>query len=353
MFKRLPFTLALATSVALCQSSAPPAATTTAPLAFEVATIKPAPPMNPMAIAQGKLHVGMKVDAARVDIGYVALGELLMMAYKIKKHQLVAPDWAFTERYDILAKMPEGANKDQVPQMLQQLLSDRFGLKIHHENKEQSVYALVVGKGGPKMKPTPPEEEGPTPEEVEKAKAADAAKKDDNGEPKEPAKPPALPGKGGMVFEAGGTQMRVNQNPDGKGATINTAGQGTMKMSMGENGTMRMEYSKLNMEAFSAMLTTFADHPVMDQTELKGNYQVSLELSMDMLRGIAAKSGMAVPMGPGAGAEGGKADAAPTAADPSGSLFSSVQQLGLKLDAKKMSFDTIVVDHLEKTPTEN
>src|SRR5215831_5874358 len=135
MYKRLPFTLAAGLFVTAAFAQTPPVAavatSTATPLAFEVATIKPAPPINPMAIAQGKLHVGMKIDAARVDIGFLSLGDLVMAAYKIKRHQVVAPDWAFTERYDILAKMPEGSNKDQVPEMLQTLLADRFGMKFH------------------------------------------------------------------------------------------------------------------------------------------------------------------------------------------------------------------------------
>ncbi len=347
MSKLLPFSLILGLAATAAFAQTAPTTTPQAPgrasLSFEVATIKPAPPLNPMAIAQGKLHVGMKIDAARVDIGYLAVGEMIMVAYKVKRHQLVAPDWAFTERFDILAKMPEGANKDQVPEMLQTLLADRFGLKFHRESKEQAVYALVVGKGGHKMKDAPPEEEAPKP-------AADAQNKDENGEPKEPPKPAPPPGKGGMVFEAGGTQARVTQNADGKGATVAVAGQGQIKMSMGENGTMRMEFTKLNMEAFAELLTRLADRPVIDKTELKGNYQVPLEMTPDMMRGMAARAGMGLPMGP---ADGGKADAAPTAADPSGTLFSTVQQLGLRLDGRKLPIDTIIVDHLEKTPTEN
>jgi len=196
------------------------------------------------------------------------------------------------------------------------------------------------------MKDAPPEEEAPKP-------AAEAEKKDDNGEPKEPAKPAPPPGKGGMVFEAGGTQARVTQNSDGKGATVAVAGQGQIKMSMGENGAMRMEFTKLSMASLSEMLSRFCDRPVIDLTELKGNYQVGIEMSMDMMRSMAAKSGMGFGMMPGAPSGGGAADAAPTAADPSGTIFSSVQQLGLKLDPRKLAVDTIIVDHVEKTPSEN
>src|SRR3954452_12602697 len=133
---------------------------------FEVATIKLAPPLNPAMAAAGKMHVGMNIDAARVDIGYLSLNDLIMVAYKVKQHQVVGPDWMKNQRFDILAKLPEGATKEQVPEMLQGLLAERFGLTFHKEMKEQSVYGLLVGKGGPKMKESAKEDEpAPKPDE--------------------------------------------------------------------------------------------------------------------------------------------------------------------------------------------
>src|ERR1035437_6542153 len=118
------------------------AQTPAAPLAFEVATIKVAETIGPAQIASGKIHVGMKVDAARVDIGYLSLADLIAMAYKVKPFQITGPDWMSAQRFDILAKMPEGATKDDVPVMLQALLAERFKLTLHRENKEH--YGNVV-----------------------------------------------------------------------------------------------------------------------------------------------------------------------------------------------------------------
>jgi uncharacterized protein (TIGR03435 family) len=88
-------------------------------------------------------------------------------------------------------------------------------------------------------------------------------------------------------------------------------------------------------------------------TELKGNYQVALDISMDDIRNAARKVGVAIPnMGPGGGGAG-AASAVPEASDPQGSIFNAVQQLGLKLEPKKHQLPTIVVDHVEKLPTEN
>ena len=55
--------------------------------------------------------------------------------------------------YDIVARLPNGDSKDEIPAMLQSLLQDRFKLAVHRETKNQPVLALVVAKGGPKLQP--------------------------------------------------------------------------------------------------------------------------------------------------------------------------------------------------------
>src|SRR5262249_30571243 len=143
-------------------------------LEFEVASIKPAGPLEKM-VASGQLHVGMHVDGARVDIGSMAVPDLIQIAYKVKRYQLqgAGADGIGAQRWDILAKLPEGAKEDQVPEMLQALLADRFKLQIHRDTKEQSVYALVVGKGGHKMKDAAPDPE-PKPEDPDAPKPSGA-----------------------------------------------------------------------------------------------------------------------------------------------------------------------------------
>src|SRR5881394_244516 len=89
--------------------------------AFEVASIRSAEQITPAMIQAGKLHVGMKIDAGKVDIGYLSLRELIPMAYDVKPFQLTGPDWLSAQRFDILAKLPEGATKEQVPAMLRAL----------------------------------------------------------------------------------------------------------------------------------------------------------------------------------------------------------------------------------------
>jgi uncharacterized protein (TIGR03435 family) len=120
----------------------PSLATAQTRLTFEVATIKPAEPITPQTIAAGKLHVGMNVDGARVDIGFLSLNDLIPIAYKLKPYQVAGPDWMKTQRWDIMAKLPDGATKEQVLEMLQALLEERFGRKAHKEQRESAVWSV-------------------------------------------------------------------------------------------------------------------------------------------------------------------------------------------------------------------
>src|ERR1051326_8017822 len=95
----------------------------------------------------------MKVDAARVDIANLTLMDLMRIAYDVKPYQIVGPEWMRGgERWNVLAKLPDGALQEQVPAMLRALLEERFKLAVNKEPREHSIYALLVGKNGPKMK---------------------------------------------------------------------------------------------------------------------------------------------------------------------------------------------------------
>jgi uncharacterized protein (TIGR03435 family) len=311
--------------------------------AFEVASVKPSGPINPQAIMSGQTRIGMKVDAARVDIGNVSMADLIRIAYRVKAFQVSGPSWITTERYDIQAKLPEGGSPDQVPEMLQALLAERFHLKVHKDSKEQPVLALIVGKNGPKLKESPAETEAPP------APAAEESGK-------------------GFTINAGQGQVHISGNPmQGRGMSI-TGGQfGAMRMTMAKEGGMHMESDRMTMTALVEMLSRFSEKPVVDMTELKGTYQVALDVSMEELMNVARSAGVRIPPGAGAmGAPGGPAGAgvAPGGGDPGrlpgdavggsgASLFTSIQQLGLKLDPRKVPVELIVVDSADKTPTEN
>jgi uncharacterized protein (TIGR03435 family) len=323
---------ALAMGTLLAQTPAGTSAPSPAKVEFEVASIKTAVPIQTQVMS-GKMHIGMTVDAGRVDFGGLSLADLIPIAFKVKAYQVSGPSWMSSDRFDITAKIPEGVSKEQIPEMLQALLVDRFKMTFHKEGKEQAIYELVVGKGGPKMKESEPEPATPP-----------AA---------EPAKGPAAITVGG----ADGSQVRVT--PTTNGATVSgVGGMGKMRVTPGTDGTMRMEASGVKMAALAEMLTRFTDKPVFDKTGLTGSYDISLELSIAELMATARAAGMMPPgagMGRGGMPAGAGSSAPATASDPSGggSVFQSVQQLGLKLEPKRQMNDVIVIDHLEKAPTEN
>jgi uncharacterized protein (TIGR03435 family) len=77
---------------------------------------------------------------------------LIPYAYEVAFYQIEgAPSWVDSHKYDIIARPPEGSSEYQVRLMLQQLLTDRFGLKFHRERKEITGYAFVLAKVGPKL----------------------------------------------------------------------------------------------------------------------------------------------------------------------------------------------------------
>jgi uncharacterized protein (TIGR03435 family) len=305
---------ALGSALLVSSFAQPPAA---AP-AFDVASIKPSEPITQATIAAGRLHAGMKIDSARVDIGNFPLMQLICKAYDVKPYQVQGPPWLMSgQRFDIVANMPPGATREQVPQMLQMLLAERFKLVIRRDSKEQTVYGLVVGKGGIKMK------------ESEEIKPAE-------GEAPNPA-------------VTGSSSVTINQTQGG--AVVSDGSGRKQKMSMAPDGkSMRLEASGITLAELAEGLSPMTDHPVIDMTGLKGKYDVTLDISMQDLMAAARAAGAAVPGAPAGGDPGKPADAA---SDPGGSIFNAIQTLGLKLEPRKSAMVTIVVEHVEKMPTEN
>src|SRR5580704_4785794 len=112
-----------------------------AKLEFEVASVRPSAPQGVGA----RVDVGFHLDGSQVHIASLPLRDYIAMAYKVKTYQITGPD-RIADRFDLNAKLPAGSNSDQIPEMVLAFLTDRFGLKAHHEQKELPVYALVLGK---------------------------------------------------------------------------------------------------------------------------------------------------------------------------------------------------------------
>ncbi len=94
------------------------------------------------------------VDRNLANFTCQSLGQLVSYVFGMLPDQITGVDWsAFSERFDIAAKLPEGAKTDQVPEMVLSLLEERFNLMFHRGSREGLIYALVAAKGGPKLKP--------------------------------------------------------------------------------------------------------------------------------------------------------------------------------------------------------
>jgi uncharacterized protein (TIGR03435 family) len=209
-----------------------------APPAFEVASIKPA--------AAGTQV--MRANNSRLDFSYVSLKELVVQAYKLPRARVKAPDWMDGAHFDIVAKIPEGVvAKEQVPAMLRTLLAERFKLKVHRETKEQTVYALVVAKGGPKLK---------------KAEVAGDAKLGPDGKPR-------------------------------------PAGPGIVNMAMSGPTTVHLEMRRTTMPLLSEFLSSHLHRVVVDETGIAGDYDIDLDApAMDEPGGAASGPNTAGPPPP-------------------------------------------------------
>jgi uncharacterized protein (TIGR03435 family) len=125
-------------------------------ITFEVASVKPSPPVP----SSGGVYFGPArggpgtPDPGQITWTYARFRDLLMAAYDVKTYQINGPAWMDSERYDIVAKVPAKATKDQVGLMWQNLLAERFALTLRHEPREFQVEELVIAKGGPKLKET-------------------------------------------------------------------------------------------------------------------------------------------------------------------------------------------------------
>ncbi len=290
--------------------------------AFEVATIKPAPPMG-----MGRIMVGTRggpgtQDPGRFTCSNCNLSMLISTAYDINYIQISGPSWMDSQRFDVVAKVPQGATKAQFRVMMQNLLIERFKLAVHHDTKDMLIYELSVTKNGPKLKDS----------------AGPADQLDGPGRGPAPPPPPR-----------GGPEGTV-QLPEGRFPV----------MMMNPRGS-RWRLVDESMAEFAKALQGMVGRPVNDATGLKGKYDFELSFS-GMPGGMLLGRGPMPPPPPGgAGGPGGPGIAggagSPDASTPDDSgptLISAIQeQLGLKLESKKGPVDLLVIDHIEKTPTEN
>jgi uncharacterized protein (TIGR03435 family) len=217
---------------------------------FEVASIKPN-------------NSGDNGSSANTSDGEVimrnnSLRQLIQNAFDVRSFSLSAPDWLTTVHFDVTAKLPRKATFAEQRVMMQALLTERFGLVVHHETKTMQGYALVVAKNGLKIQPV-----------------------------------------------------------EGTGGHSTNTSRGKI---VAEGTTMAQ---------LADMISRQLRQPVADMTELRGVFNLTLTYTPDT------------------GDEKAAGDAGP-------SVYTALQeQLGLRLEARKVPVDTVVVDHVERTPAEN
>lgn len=210
------------------------------------------------------------------------------------------PDWARTERYDVIAVSPlsRTATPQERAAMIAAMLAERTKLSVHVEKRELSVYDLVIersdGRLGPGIKPAEMDCEAKAAADRAAAEAAAAA-----GTPPPPRAFPDLNA----------------PPPPCSGLFVNNGAEGDVTM-----------------ERLAVFLRPTAGRPIVDKTGLKGSYRIKMQYDR-------------------AGASGGPS--VTPSANELPDLFSALRtQLGLKLESSKADRDVLVIDRLER-PTEN
>lgn len=246
--------------IACAATLAASAQTTTAPQSFDVASIKVS--QIGKAGGEGSRRENTQISPGSVNMRNVSLKTAIRWAWHIGDYQVSGPEWLANERYDIMAKAAGPAPDAELRIMMQSLLADRFKLAVHHQTKEMSAYALVVGKNGPK-------------------------------------------------FQESHAEGESSVVPDQK--------------------TMKLVVQRTPMAQLVDGLSNVLRAPVVDLTELKGRYDVTVDLA----KYILDRNSTEPP-------------------DPVSILTRGLQEeLGLKLEPRKLAVDLVVVDHAEKIPAEN
>jgi len=207
------------------------AASAAFPQVFEVASVKPSQAGGGRYAMSGGPGTS---DPGRISYTNTMLRAILLRAYDVKSYQISGPDWLDTLRYDITAKVPDSATREQFQAMLQNLLATRFHMAVHREPKELPIYALLVAKNGPRIKPA----------------ADDSAPA---GKPADFQLPVVRPGEGRDGFPV--VSLRA------PGLVIET-----------KDGRARITAKDSPLSKLADFLSSRLGRPVIDMTGLAGNY---------------------------------------------------------------------------------
>ena len=231
----------------------------TAP-SFDVASVKAS---GPAAEGHGMRRDAIVAGPAGVTMTSVSLKALMQWAYHMQAVQVTGPGWIDSDRFDINAKSAGPASTDQLRQMAQILLAQRFKLAFHKDTKEMPAYVVTVAKGGHKLKQS-------------------------EGEGEMDVKP-----------SAAGNRMAAN-------------------------------FTHVTLGQLSEMISSPLQAVVVDQTGLQGSWDFTLDMSSFMMTqptGIEDAVNMVIQ--------------------------AANEQLGIKIELKKLPAELLIVDHAERVPVEN
>jgi uncharacterized protein (TIGR03435 family) len=263
--------------------------------AFEVASVRENK-LSGDSYSNFPLNSGQQYDSkgGLLSARNMLLLQYLVFAYKpnmfqIQEFRSKLPEWARSARFDIQARANGSPTKDDMRLMMQSLLAERFQMKMHHETREVSVFALVLakpGQTGPNLQAHPVDDPDCLKTELPKSVA-------------------------GSYPVACGAGASIAPKLYGDVATA------------GYNLTMEWVANALGGTA------NITDRPVVDQTGLTGTYDFKVEFAPET--NDPAQAGADSEVGPG------------------GPSFTEAlkKQLGLKLVLKKEPIDVLVIDHLE------
>jgi uncharacterized protein (TIGR03435 family) len=209
------------------------AASVAAAQSFEVASVKlavemPGTAFRPTGVTGGP---GTSSPGQTVAKG-LSLTRIIQHAYNLSSYQLSAPEWMDSAQFDVVAKVPEGASRADVSVMWQHLLAERFKLAVHKETRDVPMHALVVAKGGPKIKPI----------------IDDDAHKNDRGN---------------------------------AGFTV-------------QNGIMHLYADKETTSQLAGFIATLLKHPVTNATGLTYQFKLALDFQRDELAAIGGEPGPSI-----------------------------------------------------------
>jgi uncharacterized protein (TIGR03435 family) len=261
-------------------------------LEFEVATIKPSADNEPQEM--------IRPNGSQITFGSFSLQGLLARAWQLKTGAMLgnAPPWIDVTRYTILVKLPPDIDaravfqdEDQVDNMLQKLLIDRFQIKYHWGQQTQDGYVLLPGT--PKMKKADPN-----------------------------------------------SRSRCKYGPPPGEKDIRSGPAPYDNESYCQNVTMDQFADSLQ-----AMAASEVKNHVPNKTGLAGSYDFTLYYTSGRkLRTDAAAADAAAK-------DAGDATAAPAGGLSIADAFR--KELGLRLEKQPGTYPAFILDHIEQTPTEN